>query len=43
MSLYEKQKQDLELQRSALENQLLQIELEQKIEQEHSKNIEEMK
>ena len=39
MSLYEKQKQALELQRSALENQLLQIELEQKIEQEHSKNM----
>jgi hypothetical protein len=39
MSLYEKQKQALELQRSALENQLLQIELEQKIEQEHRKNM----
>lgn len=39
MSLYEKQKQALELQRWDLENQLLQIELEQKIELEHSKKM----
>lgn len=39
MSLYEKQKQALELQRSALEKQLLQIELEKKHEEEHHQKM----
>jgi len=39
MSLYEKQKQALELQRSVLEKQLLQIELEKKHEDEHHQKM----